>query len=167
MGISIWQLVIILLIVLLLFGAKRLRNVGSDLGSAVKEVIGNGRFFKAADPTRLADTWYYRALDGGHTWPGSNGSPIDPTEPIHTDTPATPLVFDFFDLQRGLGYADRCFGDGGERPHLCTLPLRQRSTARNDRGLLEHERDLSAPTRVRPPERRGRHDADGDHRCFP
>ncbi len=36
MGISIWQLVIILSIVLLLFGAKRLRNVGSDLGSAVK-----------------------------------------------------------------------------------------------------------------------------------
>lgn len=36
MGISIWQLVIILLIVLLLFGAKRLRNVGSDLGEAVK-----------------------------------------------------------------------------------------------------------------------------------
>jgi len=36
MGISIWQLVIVLLIVLLLFGAKRLRNVGSDLGSAVK-----------------------------------------------------------------------------------------------------------------------------------
>ncbi|MCW9024450.1 MAG: twin-arginine translocase TatA/TatE family subunit [Gammaproteobacteria bacterium] len=36
MGISVWQLVIVLLIVLLLFGAKRLRNVGSDLGSAVK-----------------------------------------------------------------------------------------------------------------------------------
>ena len=36
MGISIWQLVIILLIVLLLFGAKRLRNVGGDLGAAVK-----------------------------------------------------------------------------------------------------------------------------------
>jgi sec-independent protein translocase protein TatA len=36
MGISIWQLLIILVIVLLLFGAKRLRNVGSDLGSAVK-----------------------------------------------------------------------------------------------------------------------------------
>jgi len=35
-GISIWQLVIILAIVLLLFGAKKLRNVGSDLGSAVK-----------------------------------------------------------------------------------------------------------------------------------
>ncbi len=36
MGIGIWQLVIILLIVLLLFGAKRLRNIGSDLGQAVK-----------------------------------------------------------------------------------------------------------------------------------
>ncbi|KPJ93243.1 MAG: preprotein translocase subunit TatA [Gammaproteobacteria bacterium SG8_11] len=36
MGISIWQLLIILAIVLLLFGAKRLRNVGGDLGAAVK-----------------------------------------------------------------------------------------------------------------------------------
>ena len=36
MGISIWQLLIILAIVLLLFGAKRLRNVGTDLGEAIK-----------------------------------------------------------------------------------------------------------------------------------
>lgn len=37
MGISgIWQWVVILIIVLLLFGTKRLRNVGSDLGSAIK-----------------------------------------------------------------------------------------------------------------------------------
>ena len=36
MGISIWQLLIILLIVLLLFGAKKLRGLGSDLGGAVK-----------------------------------------------------------------------------------------------------------------------------------
>ena len=36
MGVSIWQLLIILLIVLLLFGAKRLRTLGSDLGGAVK-----------------------------------------------------------------------------------------------------------------------------------
>lgn len=35
-GISIWQLLIILVIVLLLFGTKRLKNIGSDLGSAVK-----------------------------------------------------------------------------------------------------------------------------------
>ena len=35
-GISIWQLLIILVIVLLLFGTKRLKNIGSDLGGAVK-----------------------------------------------------------------------------------------------------------------------------------
>lgn len=36
MGISIWQLVIILVIVLLLFGTKRLKNIGGDLGGAIK-----------------------------------------------------------------------------------------------------------------------------------
>lgn len=35
-GISIWQLLIILVIILLLFGTKRLSNIGSDLGNAVK-----------------------------------------------------------------------------------------------------------------------------------
>jgi sec-independent protein translocase protein TatA len=36
MGISPTQLVILLVIVMLVFGTKRLRNIGSDLGSAVK-----------------------------------------------------------------------------------------------------------------------------------
>jgi len=36
MGISIWQLLIVLAIVLVLFGAKRMRGLGSDLGSAIK-----------------------------------------------------------------------------------------------------------------------------------
>lgn len=35
-GISIWQLLIILLIVVLLFGTKKLRNIGTDLGGAIK-----------------------------------------------------------------------------------------------------------------------------------
>ncbi|MCL4170675.1 UNVERIFIED_CONTAM: hypothetical protein GTU68_059373 [Idotea baltica] len=35
-GISIWQLLIILVIVLLLFGTKKLRGIGGDLGGAVK-----------------------------------------------------------------------------------------------------------------------------------
>jgi sec-independent protein translocase protein TatA len=35
-GISIWQLAIVLLIVVLVFGTKRLKSIGSDLGSAVK-----------------------------------------------------------------------------------------------------------------------------------
>jgi sec-independent protein translocase protein TatA len=36
MGISIWQLLIILALVVLIFGTKKLRNIGSDVGSAVK-----------------------------------------------------------------------------------------------------------------------------------
>jgi len=35
-GISIWQLLIVLAIVVLLFGTKKLKNLGSDLGGAVK-----------------------------------------------------------------------------------------------------------------------------------
>ena len=35
-GISIWQLLIILLIVVLIFGTKKLKNMGGDLGGAVK-----------------------------------------------------------------------------------------------------------------------------------
>lgn len=35
MGISIWQLVIVLGIVILLFGTKKLRNIGGDMGSAL------------------------------------------------------------------------------------------------------------------------------------
>ena len=35
-GISIWQLLIVLAIVILLFGTKKLRSLGGDLGSAIK-----------------------------------------------------------------------------------------------------------------------------------
>ncbi len=49
-GISIWQLLIILAIVLAIFGTKRFRNIGSDLGSAIKgfkDSVGEGE--KKAD----------------------------------------------------------------------------------------------------------------------
>ncbi len=36
MGISVTQLLIILVIVVVLFGTKRLRNLGGDLGGAIK-----------------------------------------------------------------------------------------------------------------------------------
>jgi len=35
-GISPWSLIVILVIVVVIFGTKRLRNAGGDLGSAVK-----------------------------------------------------------------------------------------------------------------------------------
>jgi sec-independent protein translocase protein TatA len=35
-GIGVWQLLIILLIVVLIFGTKRLKTIGGDLGGALK-----------------------------------------------------------------------------------------------------------------------------------
>lgn len=35
-GISIWQLLIVLAIVILIFGTKRLKGLGSDVGGAIK-----------------------------------------------------------------------------------------------------------------------------------
>ena len=40
MGISVWQLAIVLAIVLLLFGTKKLRHIGGDLGSAIRSFRG-------------------------------------------------------------------------------------------------------------------------------
>ena len=35
-GISIWQLLIILVVVFLIFGSGKLRSLGADLGSSIK-----------------------------------------------------------------------------------------------------------------------------------
>ncbi len=65
MGISIWQLLIILAIVLVLFGAKRLRNVGGDLGGAIK---GFRKAMKdddaPADDEKLKDQKADRVIEG-------------------------------------------------------------------------------------------------------
>ena len=65
MGISIWQLLIILAIVLVLFGAKRLRNVGSDLGGAIKGFKQSMREGEeeAGDNKSLADKYECRVID--------------------------------------------------------------------------------------------------------
>jgi len=39
-GIGIWQLIIVAVIVVLLFGTKKLRNLGGDLGTAIKGFKG-------------------------------------------------------------------------------------------------------------------------------
>lgn len=72
MGISIWQLLIILAIVALLFGTKRLRNIGGDLGSAIRGFKGamggsdNDKTEKPADQNagRLPEG---RVYDAEHT----------------------------------------------------------------------------------------------------
>ncbi len=52
-GISIWSLLLILAIVILLFGTKKLRNVGGDLGSAIKNFkksVKDEEAAKSGDP---------------------------------------------------------------------------------------------------------------------
>jgi sec-independent protein translocase protein TatA len=54
-GISIWQLVIILVIVVLLFGTKKLKNIGSDLGGAVKGFKDSVSDGKAEDDSEMSE----------------------------------------------------------------------------------------------------------------
>ncbi len=58
-GISIWQLLIVLLIVILIFGAKKIRNLGSDLGGAIKnfkQAVKEGEEDEAENPQAEAKT---------------------------------------------------------------------------------------------------------------
>jgi len=72
-GISIWQLLIILLIVVLMFGTKKLRNMGGDLGSAirnfrqsVKDPEGEGELTADKDGTQRREG-AARSATGSHS----------------------------------------------------------------------------------------------------
>lgn len=58
MGIGIWELVLLFLIVLVVFGTKRLRNIGGDLGGAIKS------FRSAMSEADSAESKDPRAIDG-------------------------------------------------------------------------------------------------------
>jgi sec-independent protein translocase protein TatA len=51
-GLSIWHWLIVLLVVVMVFGTKKLRNMGSDLGTAVK---GFKDGMKGEEDKKLAD----------------------------------------------------------------------------------------------------------------
>lgn len=56
-GINVWQLLIVLLIVVLLFGTKKLKSLGEDLGGAVKgfkKGLGEAEAEKEDDPSNPA-----------------------------------------------------------------------------------------------------------------
>ncbi|ASD68655.1 Sec-independent protein translocase subunit TatA [Pseudoalteromonas piscicida] len=58
-GISIWQLLIILAIIVLLFGTKKLRGIGSDLGGAVKgfkKAVSDEQSTTDSEPEKLKNT---------------------------------------------------------------------------------------------------------------
>jgi sec-independent protein translocase protein TatA len=50
-GISPWSILLILIIVVVLFGTKKLRNVGADLGSAIKSFKKSSREEDASNKT--------------------------------------------------------------------------------------------------------------------
>ena len=62
MGISIWQLLIVLGIVILLFGTKKLRNIGGDLGNGIGHLIQQPGQFLFLGPVTRCDF-------GGHDLP--------------------------------------------------------------------------------------------------
>jgi sec-independent protein translocase protein TatA len=64
---SIWHWLIVLVIVLLIFGTKKLRNMGSDLGGAVK---GFKDGVKGGDEVKKPDTQIASAPDTGSTIEG-------------------------------------------------------------------------------------------------
>lgn len=53
---SIWHWLIVLIVVLLIFGTKKLRNIGSDLGGAVKGFKEGMKEGDAADEKTAATT---------------------------------------------------------------------------------------------------------------
>ena len=64
-GLSIWHWLIVLLVVVLIFGTKKLRNIGQDLGGAVKgfkegmkgaDVEADAAKAAQAPPEKLAGT---------------------------------------------------------------------------------------------------------------
>jgi sec-independent protein translocase protein TatA len=65
---SIWHWLIVLLVVVLIFGTKKLKNIGSDLGSAVKGfkdgVKGGSEGADAPVPPQQQVTTAQRSADG-------------------------------------------------------------------------------------------------------
>ncbi len=54
-GISIWSLLLVLVIVVLLFGTKKLRNVGGDLGGAIRSFKKSVKDEEAENATKKSD----------------------------------------------------------------------------------------------------------------
>ena len=71
MGIGMWELLIILAIVLVIFGAKKLRNLGGDLGGAIKNFKHavkegeneGGEEGKKSEPSKISEQGGRRVID--------------------------------------------------------------------------------------------------------
>jgi sec-independent protein translocase protein TatA len=67
---SIWHWLIVLLIVVLVFGTKKLKNIGADLGGAVKgfkDGVRDGSTSTTADPAAPPQQVSQKAADPANT----------------------------------------------------------------------------------------------------
>lgn len=90
-GISIWQLLIILVIIVLLFGTKRLRNIGTDLGSAIRgfrSSIKDGEADAGEDATFATEARKDPAAVSNQTTPGQTAPVQSAAEVKPTSTTA-------------------------------------------------------------------------------
>lgn len=62
---SIWHWLVVLLIVVLIFGTKKLRNIGSDVGGAVKNFKDAVR--EEHQSPKLDDNYHGETVDGEAT----------------------------------------------------------------------------------------------------
>lgn len=70
MGPSVTQLLIILVIIALLFGTKKLRNIGSDLGGAIRgfrKAAKEGEESETASKEKLEEQNQNRVIEGEAT----------------------------------------------------------------------------------------------------
>lgn len=66
---SIWHWLIVLAVVVLIFGTKKLRTLGGDLGSAIKNFKGALREGEAETPAKPDEG--AKAVDDGKNKPGA------------------------------------------------------------------------------------------------
>jgi sec-independent protein translocase protein TatA len=88
-GLSIWHWLIVLVIVVLVFGTKRLKNVGEDLGEAVRGFKKglNGEDDKAADAARAS-----APADAAATPTATTAADKPADKPEHRNPPNPPVV---------------------------------------------------------------------------
>ena len=79
---SIWHWLIVLVIVLLIFGTKKLRNMGGDLGSALRDFKKALHDEPKADkppvePEQLADAQFHADAEPSPKKPAATDTPQD------------------------------------------------------------------------------------------
>lgn len=88
-GLSIWHWLIVLVIVVLVFGTKRLKNVGEDLGEAVRGFKKglNGEDDKSPDAARAS-----APTDAAATPTATTAADKPAAAPEHRNPPNPPVV---------------------------------------------------------------------------